>query len=64
MTCYEHPLCEDTPDSQDHEANMVPIWAPGGPHVGPMNFAIWDRLRMDSSIVDLGDLCPLIVRSS
>ena len=27
-----------------HGANMVPIWGrqdPGGPHVGPMNFAIW-----------------------
>ena len=26
-------------------ANMRPIWGrqdPGGPHVGPMNFAIWD----------------------
>ena len=42
MTCYEHPLCEDTPDSKDHGANMVPIWGrqdPCGPHVGPMNFA-------------------------
>ena len=36
-----------TPDSkvQVHGANMGPIWGrqdPGGPHVGPMNFAIWD----------------------
>ena len=32
------------PDSKDHGANMGPIWGrqdPGGPHVGPMNFAIW-----------------------
>ena len=32
------------PDSKVHEANMGPIWGrqdPGGPHVGPMNFAIW-----------------------
>ena len=32
------------PDSKVHWANMVPIWdrqVPGGPHVGPMNFAIW-----------------------
>ena len=31
------------PDSKVHEANMGPIWGwqdPGGPHVGPMNFAI------------------------
>ena len=33
------------PDSMVHGANMGPIWGrqdPGGPHVGPMNFAIWD----------------------
>ena len=33
-----------SPDSKVHEANMGPIWGrqdPGGPHVGPMNFAIW-----------------------
>ena len=32
------------PDSENHGANMGPIWGrqdPGGPHVGPMNFAIW-----------------------
>ena len=32
------------PDSEVHGANMGPIWDrqdPGGPHVGPMNFAIW-----------------------
>ena len=32
------------PDSKVHEANMGPIWGrqdPGGPLVGPMNFAIW-----------------------
>ena len=31
------------PDSKIHGANMGPIWGrqdPGGPHVGPMNFAI------------------------
>ena len=33
---------EPVPDSKVHEANMGPIWdrkGPGGPHVGPMNFA-------------------------
>ena len=33
------------PDSKVHGANMGPIWGrqdPGGPHVGPMNFAIRD----------------------
>ena len=32
------------PDSKVHGANMGPIWGqqdPGGPHVGPMNFAVW-----------------------
>ena len=30
------------PDSKVHGANMGPIWGrqdPGGPHVGPLNFA-------------------------
>ena len=37
-------LTESVPDSKVHGANMGPIWGrqdPGGPHVGPMNFAIW-----------------------
>ena len=44
------------PDSKVHGANMGPIWGrqdPGGPHVGPMNFAIWDcssRLYFNISI--------------
>ena len=32
------------PDSKVHGAHMGPIWGrhdPGGPHVGPMNLAIW-----------------------
>ena len=36
---------EATPDSKVYGANVGPIWGrqdPGGPHVGPMNFAIWD----------------------
>ena len=38
-----------TPDSKVHGANMGPILGrqdPGGPHVGPMNFAIWDILAL------------------
>ena len=41
------------PDSKVYWANMGPIWGPqdpDGPHVGPMNFAIWD-----------GHLCVLII---
>ena len=35
---------EYNPDSKAHGANMGPICGrqnPGGPHVGPKNFAIW-----------------------
>ena len=38
-------ILDDIPDSKVHGANMGPIWGqqdPGGPHVGPKNFAIWD----------------------
>ena len=36
---------ENIPDSKVHGANMGPIWGrqdPGGPHVSPMNFVMWD----------------------
>ena len=36
---------EIIPDYKVHGVNMGPIWGrqdPGGPHVGPINFAIWD----------------------
>ena len=39
------------PDSKVHGDNMGPIWGrqdPGGPHVGPMNFAIWDAWILNS----------------
>ena len=38
-------ISRKNPDSKVHEANIGPIWGrqdPGGPHIGPMNFAIWD----------------------
>ena len=38
----EHVIC---PNSKVHGANMGPIWGrqdPGGSHVGPINFVIWD----------------------
>ena len=40
------------PDSKVHGGNMGPIWGrqdPGGPHIGPMNFAIWIMLPVISS---------------
>ena len=44
-----HNFCQlkgslEAPDNKVHGANMGPICGrqgPGGPHVGPMNFAIW-----------------------
>ena len=41
---------EGTPDSKVHGANMGPIWGrqdPGGPHVGPKNFARVRSLRLE-----------------
>ena len=38
------PEDERYPDSKVPGANMGPIWGrqdPGGPHIGPMNFAVW-----------------------
>ena len=37
------------PDSKVHVAYMGSIWGrqhPGGPHVGPMNIAIWDGIHL------------------
>ena len=42
-------LYSTIPDSKVHGANVGPIWGrqdPGGPHVGPMNLALWDILIM------------------
>ena len=41
-TQYQTP-----PENKVRGANMEPIWGrqdPDGPHVDPMNFAIWDHL--------------------
>ena len=40
---------DHNPDSKVHGANMGPIWGrqdPGGPHVGPMNFAVREWLPL------------------
>ena len=43
------------PDSKVHRTNKGPIWGqqvPGGPHVGPMNFAIWDASHvMETGVI-------------
>ena len=45
-------------------ANMGPIWNrqdPGGPHVGPMNFAIWEviTIKMDNRIIHIKSISSL-----
>ena len=43
-----------SPDNKVNGANMEPIWGrldPGGPHVGPMNFAIW--VDFDAGSMDM-----------
>ena len=43
----------DNPDSKVHGASMGPIWGrqdPGGPHVGPMNFAIWEPTELQGKL--------------
>ena len=42
------------PDSKVYGANLGPIWGrqdPGGPHVGPMNLAIWEQELLKISIL-------------
>ena len=47
------------PDSKLHGANLGPIWGrqdPGGPHVGPMNFAIWAvNRKTDQGWIQIGE---------
>ena len=46
--CLHSQLTQLNPDSKVHGANMGPIWGrqdPGGPHFGPMNFAIWEDFQ-------------------
>ena len=44
-----------TTDSKIHGANMGPTWvlsSPSGPHVGPMNLAVWDWRQQLTAILD------------
>ena len=71
---YETPrviagLHMSIPINKVHGANMGPIWDrqdPGGPHVGPMNFAIWVCYGMKkfSSVLVLCELNPLVTLGS
>ena len=47
VECRYNMVQYNNPDSKVHGANMGPIWGrqdPGGPHVGPMNFATWEDI--------------------
>ena len=44
QTVWNTPCFQPSPGSKVHGVNMGTIWSrqePGGPHVGPMNLAIW-----------------------
>ena len=68
MKWYYHP------DNKVHGANMGPIWGrqdPGGPHVGPMNFAIWTHqikcnksVRTFCGIYCINFLCRLNIKGN
>ena len=58
------------PDSKVHGANMWHIWGrqyPGGPHVGPINFAIWankeeiNQIRASKVICVSSQRCTCLV---
>ena len=54
-------FCEKVPDSKVHGANMRPIWGrqdPGGPHVCPMNFVVWELMLCQQISDDFLALLP------
>ena len=51
-----NPCTNFDPDSKAHGFNMGPIWVlsvPDGPHVGPMDFAIWGVISLSPSAYTL-----------
>ena len=57
-----HYIYDIYPDIKVHGANMGPIWGrqdPGGPHVGPMNLAIWVSLLRPFTTSWLLEIPPL-----
>ena len=59
-------LFRNIPDNKVHWVNMGPTWvlsSPGGPHVGPMNLAIWDDHSRVSIVADDG-LVPICRRDT
>ena len=57
----ESPYGRHIPDNKVHRDNMGPIWGrldPGAPHVGPMNFAIWDTCNFHGNMIPKSGLIP------
>ena len=58
----EHTAHTNPPDRKVHGVNMRPIWGrqdPGGPLVGPMNFAIWVGFQQRCSRrINVNSPCP------
>ena len=52
------------PDSKVHGPNMGPIWGrqgPGGPHVGPVNFTVWESYyRLSCQALGIGELVSVL----
>ena len=58
-------MSDSHPDSKVNGANMGPIWGqqdPGGPHVSPMNFAIWVYAPILWNLIILNS-CSIIAKS-
>ena len=70
--CERHYICcvyivhfHDYPDNKVRGANIGPIWGrqdPGGPLVGPMNFAIWVYYGMTGDTISVIKLLCLLYR--
>ena len=57
LCSHLHDALATIPDNKVHGTNMGPIWGredPGGSHVGPMNFAIWDCLSLEKRYIQKG----------
>ena len=59
---WEHiyKLSQHNPDSKVHGANMEPTGQldPGGPHVGPVDLAIWEEcLYIDDADNGMTNIC-------
>ena len=53
LNIYHQKRIGSVPESKVHGANMGPIWGrqdPDGPHVGPLNFAIWGTIYVALAI--------------